>query len=145
MKRKARLVLLFVLVCLTGCQSELLAPETGTTVRAESLPAVISENSTVFAFKQAENETFSVQHHVKGNNVFVECFVTGISFRAPHETGKEQGKIVVYVDGEKREEVTAAAFIIKDLSPGTHRIKMELVNPYNQPYQLKNEIHVTIS
>ncbi|PLR79231.1 hypothetical protein CU633_01370 [Bacillus sp. V3-13] len=137
---------MFGFVCLTGCRRDLPEPETATKVHAESsLPAEISGDATVSAFKQAENRTFTVQHHIKGNNVFVECVVTGISFRAPHETGKEQGKIVVFVDGKKTEEVTAAAFILKNLSPGTHRIKLEVVQPNNQPYQLKNEFSVIIS
>jgi hypothetical protein len=68
--------------------------------------------------------------------------VQGISFSG--QSAKDKGKILLYVDGKKKEEIFSAAFIIKGLSSGKHRIRLELVKE-NQPIsKLKREFYVSI-
>ncbi|MCM3568783.1 hypothetical protein [Neobacillus mesonae] len=86
-----------------------------------------------------------VQHKIKGNIVLVECIVNGITFRQSDHKNQKVGKIIVWIDGQRTSEVDAAAFIIKGLKPGTHNIKLEVVNLKNVPYGLNKEFSVRIS
>ncbi|MGG3466547.1 hypothetical protein ABES02_03230 [Neobacillus pocheonensis] len=98
----------------------------------------------ICGFTSKEFPTFSVQHHINGNQVMVECVVTGISFRELDHKKDKVGKLVLWVDGEKNQEVKTAAFIIKDLSPGSHKLKLEVVKLNNEPYGLAEEFVVNI-
>lgn len=97
-------------------------------------------------FQQNENQKPSlfVQSNIKGNNVFVECILSGISFRESEQKDKKVGKLVIWLDGKKSREVNSAAFIIKDLPPGEHMIKLEVVNLKNVPYGVTKEFLVNI-
>lgn len=85
-----------------------------------------------------------VQHEIKGNNLFIECIVTGISFRESDQTKQKIGKLVVFIDGEKSTEVTSAALIVKGLSQGSHKVKIVVVDLKDEPYGLANEFMVNI-
>jgi hypothetical protein len=88
--------------------------------------------------------SFTVQHHVKGNNIFVECILTGISFRQSDMTSQKVGKLIVSIDGKKSQEVVSAAFILKNLESGQHKVKLEVVSLNNEPYGLMKEFLVNI-
>lgn len=122
----------------SACKKEMPEPEMNlkvipmSTVHAEDdMPVSMDKNG----------EDFIVQHHVKEDSIFVECILPDISFR---ENSRKQGKIIVYVDGKKKDEITTAAFIIKGLPKGTHQILLEVVKPNNEPYQLQKEFTVSI-
>lgn len=85
-----------------------------------------------------------VQHKTNGNQVLVECIVNGVSFRESDHSKQKIGKMIVWVDGKRNTEVTSAAFIIKDLRPGGHKIKLEVVKLTNEPYGLTKEFMVNI-
>ncbi|GHI01276.1 hypothetical protein [Neobacillus kokaensis] len=85
-----------------------------------------------------------VQYKTKGNHVFVECIVTGITFRQSDYSKQKVGKIVVWINGKRKSEVDSAAFIIKGLTPGNHKIKLEVVKLNNVPYGLDKEFIVDI-
>ncbi len=70
--------------------------------------------------------------------------VSGITFRETGNNHEKKGKMVVWIDGTRSQEVTSAAFIIKGLSPGEHRVKLEMVNLHNQPFGLTKEFVVNI-
>jgi hypothetical protein len=88
--------------------------------------------------------TFTVQHQVKGKNIFVECVLTGISFRQLEKSRQKVGKLIVSIDGKKNQEVVSAAFILKNLPAGEHKVKLEVVNLNNEPYGLMREFLVNI-
>ncbi|MDF2858774.1 MAG: hypothetical protein K0Q87_4625 [Neobacillus sp.] len=94
---------------------------------------------------QGKTPSFSVEHQVKGNNIFVECILSGISFRQSEKTRQKVGKLIVSIDGKKSQEVVSAAFILKSLPAGQHRIKLEVVSLNNEPYGLMKEFIVNIS
>ncbi|MCL6571622.1 MAG: hypothetical protein K6T88_08045, partial [Bacillus sp. (in: Bacteria)] len=75
-----------------------------------------------------------VKHEIKGNLVLIECIVTGISFREFDNSKQKIGKIVVWIDGKKNTEAASAAFIIKGLKPGSHKVMVEMVNLNDEPY-----------
>ncbi|MEH7255489.1 hypothetical protein V7111_25605 [Neobacillus niacini] len=97
-------------------------------------------------FNQNDNQPASllVQSKIKDNNVFVECILSGISFRESEQKNQKVGKLVIWLDGKKTREVNTAAFIIKGLSPGNHQVKLEVVDLKNVPYGLTKEFLVNI-
>lgn len=85
-----------------------------------------------------------VQSRTKGNNVFVECILSGISFRQSEQNDRKVGKLVIWLDGKRTKEVNSAAFIIKGLPPGEHSVKLEVVDLKNVPYGVTQEFLVNI-
>ncbi|WP_077211409.1 hypothetical protein [Bacillus dakarensis] len=137
-KSKFLLLNLFMLL-LTACHKDLPEPE----AKSKVIPMVSVETSQdVPVVGREDNQSFSVQHHVKNQNVFVECMIPNFSFREHH---KNKGKMVLYVDGEKKEEIKTAAFIIKGLTPGTHKIKLSVFKSDNdQTASMEKEFTVDI-
>jgi len=128
---------------ISGCQRNLPKPETKPKiVPIEQTNAMQTE--IVPVYNQNEIPSLFVQYQTKGNNLLVECILTGISFREADQSQKKQGKLVVWIDGKRSQEATSAAFIIKGLSPGDHKLKLEVVKMNNQPYGLVKEFMVKI-
>ena len=103
-----------------------------------------SEILSVYNPNSDDFPSLFVRHRIQGTKVFVECLVTGISFRQTEESHDRKGKMVVWIDGKKSHEVTQAAFIIKGIPPGSHKIKLEVVDLSNESYGLSNEFLVKI-
>jgi hypothetical protein len=99
------------------------------------------EDVPVTAKSKEKNDPFFVKHKVNGKEVFIECIVQGITFR---DNGANKGKIHLYVDGVKKEEISAAAFIVRGLPSGTHQIKLEVVQADDSQLQMTKEFYVTI-
>jgi hypothetical protein len=138
-------LVIFLNGLVTGCQRDLPKPETKPKVVPIDLTTVKNkELVSVFYTSAQEIPSIFVQHQLKGNDVLIECIVTGISFRDNNQRGQKTGKIVVLVDGKRNSVVTAAAFIIKGLNQGRHRIKLEVVNLNNEPYGLMKEFMVNV-
>ncbi|WNS77055.1 hypothetical protein RRV45_08740 [Bacillus sp. DTU_2020_1000418_1_SI_GHA_SEK_038] len=139
MKRFIYLYIVFVV--LAGCQNDKPKPETKLIVQPINV-SNLDQEIPVLAFPTSNNDPFYVNHHVKGKNIFIECLVQGITFRDSNEPNK--GSIILYVDGKKKEKISSAAFIVKGLSAGTHRIKLEVVKDnHTTPIMIK-EFYVTI-
>lgn len=105
------------------------------------------QESTVLAKVSEYSEktpSLHVQSRTKGNNVFVECVLSGISFRQSEQNDRKVGKLVIWLDGKRTKEVNSAAFIIKDLPPGEHSVKLEVVDLKNVPYGVTQEFLVNI-
>jgi hypothetical protein len=105
------------------------------------------QKSTVLAKVSDYSEkspSLYVQTKTKGNNVFVECILTGVSFRQSDQQDRKVGKLVIWLDGKKTKEVNSAAFIIKGLPPGEHTVKLEVVDLKNVPYGVTQEFLVNI-
>ncbi|MEH7011896.1 hypothetical protein V7087_13990 [Neobacillus niacini] len=105
------------------------------------------QKSTVLPVNSEQSEkapSLYVQSKTKGNDVFVECILSGISFRESNEKGLKAGKLVIWLDGKRTKEVNSAAFIIKGLPAGEHMIKLEVVDLKNVPYGVTKEFLVNI-
>jgi hypothetical protein len=105
------------------------------------------QESTVLAKVSEYSEktpSLHVQSRTKGNNVFVECVLSGISFRQSEQNDRKVGKLVIWLDGKRTKEVNTAAFIIKGLPPGEHSVKLEVVDLKNVPYGVTQEFLVNI-
>ncbi|EIJ81622.1 hypothetical protein PB1_01735 [Bacillus methanolicus PB1] len=126
---------------LSACQKDIPEPETNISI----LPieyANAAGDQPVSVIEDKGDKTFFVRHHVRGENLYIECMVSGISFRSNH-TGNT-GKIILSIDGKKIKEISSAAFIVKGLNPGTHKVKLEIVKTNNEPYHLIKEFYATI-
>jgi hypothetical protein len=130
---------------MAGCHRDIPKPET----KPKIVP--INQTSTVnldivpvYNQNSKEIPSLFVRHETKGSQVLVDCIVTGISFRSTDHTKQKIGKVIVWIDGIRNSEVASAAFIIKGLSPGSHKIKLEVVKLTNEPYGLSKEFMVNI-
>jgi hypothetical protein len=107
----------------------------------QGLPA---EKTLLADISEDREPAMFVQYESKGNNVFVECIVTGVTFRESAKNKRKVGKMIVWVDGKKSKEVSTAAFIIKDLATGNHVLKLEMVDLHNKSYGISKEFMVNI-
>ena len=69
---------------------------------------------TAAATCHVPDQNFSVKTFVKGNDVYIECYVRDYQFTQSNQ--KELASIAVSIDGKKHSERNTAAFIIKDLT-----------------------------
>lgn len=140
MKKKNWMFLISVILfgIFSSCQPELPAPKTK--------HFSFMSNRIVSASNQipAEKPSLVVHYQTKGDNLLVECIVTGITFREMDQSQPRVGKMIVWLDGKKKQEVSAAAFIIKGLSKGNHQLRLEVVNLQNKPYGLSKDFNIHI-
>jgi hypothetical protein len=123
-------------IALIACQKNLPEPETkNRVVSAAQLP---------YDVVSVKGESFRVKSFVKGNDVFIECIVSNFSFRDDDKKGSRLGKMIVYVDGQKYNQYSSAAFIVKDLKSGNHRISLQIVDSNGHTTSLKKEMVVSI-
>jgi hypothetical protein len=120
----------------TGFQKEITLQKNATILPVKAVMAK--------SLKDNGDRALFVQYESKGNNVFVECIVTGVTFREMDENNQKTGKMIIWIDGKKSKEVSTAAFIIKDLKSGSHKLKLEVVDLHNKPYGLTKEFKVNI-
>ena len=133
------------IVCLfmiaAGCQKDIPEPETRISVQPISFN-MKSSDIPVFNVESNSNDPFYVGYEVVGRNVLIECIVQGITFRESADNMK--GKIILYVDGKKKEEINSAAFIVRALPPGKHLLKLEVVKENDPSVIMKKEFSVQI-
>jgi hypothetical protein len=128
----------FILLSLSliACQRDLPEPETNSlVVSAAQLP-----NNVV----SKQRDSFQVKSFVKGNDVFIECRISNFSFREHNKNRNRSGKLNVYVDGKKYNQYSSAAFIVKDLNRGNHRISLQIVDSNGHKTSLKKEMVINI-
>lgn len=129
------------LLSTAGCKRDIPKPETN----SDLLPIINTDSSNVVAVSRLNmnyTEPFYVKSHVNGKDVFIECIIPAVTFRDTNASNK--AKMIVYVNGKIKEEVSSAAFIIKDLPPGTHRVKLKVIKLKDASYHLQKEFLVTI-
>ncbi|MEK3855246.1 lipoprotein [Cytobacillus sp. FSL H8-0458] len=142
MKMKKYIFILLVIFVLAACQKDIPEPET----KAEASPPVNAVKAEqllpVSGVESSAKDPFFVRHQIKGKEVFVECIARDVSFRK--QSSKERGKILLYINGKKKDEIHSAAFIIKGLPSGKHLIGLELVKGDSAEASLKREFLVVI-
>ncbi|MBY0120823.1 hypothetical protein [Bacillus sp. S/N-304-OC-R1] len=141
MRRFIYLYMICLLVVTTGCHKDKPKPETKFIVEPMNV-STSNKDVAVTAIAQNSSDQFYVNHQVKGKNLFIECIVPGITFRETNASNK--GSIILYIDGQKKDQISSAAFIVKGLSAGTHKIKLEVLKDNETSSILKREFYVTI-
>lgn len=127
-------------VILMGCNKDIPEPETNSRLSPVNGLYIVEPIPVTTVMAEGPRDFF-VKHIVQGNDVLIECIVDGVSFRSSSET---KAKFVVYVDGKKTEEVSAAAFKVRNLPAGIHHIKLEVVKDDHSSYFLTKEFAVQI-
>lgn len=103
----------------------------------------VPSTEVLSAMTQVQDD-FQVGFSTKGTSVFVDCYTREYSFTPNSE--KPLASVLVYVDGKKMDEMRTAAFIIKDLSQGTHRMKVKLIDDQKQTtYTKEFSVHIQSS
>lgn len=103
-----------MLMMLSACQKDIPEPETKKfNIHQE---AAVQTSGAIIESADA----FEVKHQVRGSDVYLECMVRGTSFR------NKEAKIILYIDGKQTKEINHAAFVVKGLNKGMHKIKLEL-------------------
>ncbi|WP_243289993.1 hypothetical protein [Bacillus sp. FJAT-47783] len=122
-----------LLVLLAGCTNDKPTPEG---VTHDTVPTI--EVLNMQELSHSTDQSMSVRHHVRGNRVYVECYVSHFTF------SEGNGYLQLSIDGNKIKRLRTAAFVIKDLSKGKHQIKVELVKNDHSKQVLKKEWTVDI-
>ncbi len=137
------LFLFCVALILTGCSQDKPRPEGG--VNIIPLQVVDKQNPTVEVISQRQKRELTVSHHVRGQNVYVECYVPSFTFR-DRAVGKinGEGHVRVSIDGERMDDIYTAAFIVKGLEKGHHQILVEVVHNDSTSYDMKKSWNVLI-
>ncbi|WP_108669812.1 hypothetical protein [Peribacillus acanthi] len=114
---------LLVVVVLTGCKEKVPEPET----KLVGMNRLKYETNSVEATSSifSDQNGWDIKYFVRGNDVFVDCYVKDASFQ---NSGRAGAKIEVWLDGKKYREMTTAAFIIKGLRKGNHTISLVFID-----------------
>jgi hypothetical protein len=146
LKKISRMVFISILLLfiLPGCQPKPKISQKNLSLENIHLFQVKKVSASTSNLLTDKKPSLSVHYQTNGNNLLVECIVTGISFREMDQSKENIGKLVIWLDGRKKQEAAAAAFILKDLSKGKHHLKLEVVNLQNKPYGLSKEFEINI-
>lgn len=140
-----RLVIMFLILSITtGCVEDKPRPEGN----VEILPLQVVNHTAqaVEVINQQQKMNLTVKHHVRDQNVYVECYIPSFTFK--EKGGKKvngEGHIRVSVDGEKMNDINTAAFVVKGLDRGRHEILLEVVHNDLTTYNMKKSWNVTIN
>ncbi|MBS4207743.1 hypothetical protein [Bacillus sp. FJAT-50079] len=118
---KKLIACLFVCMTLSACGKQMPEPQ--------SVQAATNEHHSLL----------TVNHFVRNSDILIECHIPTINLNE-----KQSGKIQVSINGKLYKQFDTAAFIVKNVSPGTHELVVEVVKPNNQPTGLKSAFSVTI-
>ncbi|MFJ7508099.1 hypothetical protein ACIQW7_01250 [Peribacillus simplex] len=131
---------LTVLMAASGCGKKIPEPEnSGVTMQGVS---TLKAATTVSSIRNSD-EDFRVKTFVKGNSVYVECYLKNYGFS---ESNPEQlATVSVFIDNQKKVDMKTAAFILKDVPNGMHKIKLEVLNGSGEKTGLQKEIDVHIT
>lgn len=100
------------------------------------------ENVAQAATKNEISDPFNVNYFVKGNSVFVECYIKDYSFSNHNQ--KHQTTVYVYMDDKKVKAVNTAAFIIKDIPVGPHQMRLVIHNTGKKVDLIKQfKVHIS--
>ena len=135
---KRMIIVLTVLMAATGCGKKIPEPKNVSAASFSDLKAATTVQSA-----QIKDEDFQVKTFVKGNSVYVECYLNDYSFSGGHS--KQLATVSVLIDDQKEINKHTAAFILKDLPHGPHKIRLEILNDSGQKTGLNKEIEVHIT
>ncbi|MED4238796.1 hypothetical protein [Priestia megaterium] len=116
-------------VSLLGCNHDKPKPETKISSQPRAAETFGGMNT---------KPSLMVHQHVKGQNVYVECILSGFSFST------ESGFLQIKVDGKPFKEMKHAAFVLSDLPKGSHTVTIELMRSKEESYQVRNTFTVEI-
>ncbi|MFF2858174.1 hypothetical protein ACFVSH_26575, partial [Peribacillus sp. NPDC058002] len=114
---------LTVLMAAAGCGKKIPEPE-NSGVAMQDVSTVTA--ATTVSSIQNSDEDFRVKTFVKGNSVYVECYLKNYGFSVSNP--EQLATVTVFIDNQKKVNMKTAAFILKDVPNGMHKIKLEVLN-----------------
>ncbi|WHY58115.1 hypothetical protein [Peribacillus simplex] len=134
------ILVLTVLMAASGCGKKIPEPEnSGVAMQGVT---TLKAATTVSSIPNSD-EDFRVKTFVKGNSVYVECYLKNYGFS---ESNPEQlATVSVFIDNQKKVDMKTAAFILKDVPNGMHKIKLEVLKGSGEKTGLQKEIEVHIT
>jgi hypothetical protein len=144
LKKYIGLFILPFLLTTVGCTNDKPHPETNTRVIPVKVEGV--RNIPYVEVSTMQNQrSIDVKHQIKANDVYVECIVSNFTFTKDKEKNVDgEGHIELFLNGEKVDEISTAAFIIKELPFGNHTIRLELVHNNSMKYNISQDFKVSI-
>lgn len=127
-----------ITLILNACQKDIPEPETIRSVLA------ITGHASASELTNKDKDPFKVRYIIKEDDVFIECMISNFSFLDKKVTGVQNGKMLVYLNNKLTKEVSTAAFSIKNLHKGNHRITLQIVSKNGLKTAMKKEFYVTI-
>ncbi|WP_057915072.1 hypothetical protein [Peribacillus muralis] len=133
---------LAVLMAVAGCGKKIPEPE-NSKVAIQGVSTL--KAATTVSSERMSDEDFRVKTFVKGNSVYVECYLKNYSFSNVNP-GK-MATVSVFIDNHKKVDMKTAAFILKEVPNGLHKIKLEILNGSGEKTGLQKEfeVHITSS
>ncbi|KWW11575.1 MULTISPECIES: hypothetical protein [Peribacillus] len=133
---------LAVLMAVAGCGKKIPEPENAKMAIQDV--STLKAATTVSSIRNSD-EDFRVKTFVKGNAVYVECYLKNYGFS--NENGENAATVSVYIDNDKKVDMKTAAFIVKDVPSGRHKMKLEILNGSGKKTGLQKEfeVHITSS
>ncbi|MFC0473050.1 hypothetical protein ACFFHM_21800 [Halalkalibacter kiskunsagensis] len=142
MKKSIYLVFIVFLIMISGPIATAKAEESN----LEEIQ-VIPIQSTGIVTVGNNDAMLLIDHEIRDQSVFIECFVNQFHFTkekvgATHQEG--EGHIRLYINDEHVETLFEPAFIINDLPKGKYEIKVVIVKNDRSSYDMEETIQVTI-
>lgn len=138
---KLKMLLSYCFICsalvVTACNKDIPEPET-----IEEKNIVPVSDPIIYTFQPLDQQTWSLQQFVKNGTLYVECIAPGISFTGK-DTKKEKGKILVFIDGEKKGEYQRAAFQVKNVPKGKSEITVKIITVDGQTFGEEKNFKIT--
>ncbi|WP_349729608.1 hypothetical protein [Peribacillus frigoritolerans] len=131
---------LAVLVAAAGCGKKIPEPENSGVAMQDV--STVTAATTVSSIRNSD-EDFRVKTFVKGSSVYVECYLKNYGFSVSNP--EQLATVSVSIDNQKKVNMKTAAFILKDVPNGMHKIKLEVLSGSGEKTGLQKEIEVHIT
>ncbi|WP_409305307.1 hypothetical protein [Peribacillus sp. SCS-155] len=132
-------LILFLLLITSACNHDIPEPENKIENKTQVEKKDVEAAGPVSA---TGAEPFIVKYNQKGDSLFIECLLKDYTFSdAP---GKPQVFVSMYMDGRKLGDYQTAAFIVKEIPEGTHKVKLMVKDPDGHTEGLSREFTVYI-
>lgn len=100
----------------------------------------LSERATSYA----SVSDVTINHKIKGKDVYIECIIPNFSFHNDNQNvNVRRGNVHVFLNDKKYKEVNQAAFILKNLPTGNHKITLKFMDE-NGTYRYSKSFYVDI-
>lgn len=86
-------------------------------------------------------------HYVKGDKLYLEFRVKGVTLKAPKigaKAEKGKGYIALLIDDEEVAQIDRYAYVYKGLKPGKHVVKIVLKTLDHKPYGVEHTFPIDV-
>ena len=96
------------------------------------------------AMSEASLSDVTINYKIKGKDVYIECIMPNFSFHNDNQSVESRrGNVHVFLNGKNYKEFNQAAFILKNLPIGNHKITLKFMDK-NGTYRYSKSFSVDI-